>query len=243
MRALISIHDVMPETLDRVGALLARIPEPARHGLVLLVVPGRNWQAQQIARLAQWQRQGLELAGHGWHHRSETIDSFYHRWHARFISRNAAEHLSLPRTALCQLLADCWHWFEQHRLSPPKLYVPPAWALGALRRDDLAASPFRYFETTTGLYDSRYRVRRRLPLVGYEADTLARQWGLRCWNLVNRQLATSARPLRLALHPFDAELCLAGDLEHDLSQLTGGVSVRDIFRGCAHRNDTVTTRF
>jgi hypothetical protein len=141
-------------------------------GLVLLVVPGRDWKPLQVAQLAHWQRQGMELAGHGWSHRAERIGTLYHRWHARFISRQAAEHMSLPRPALRQLLTDTHRWFEHHRLAPPELYVPPAWALGALRREDLAASAFRYFETTSGLYDVVSGARKHLPLMGFEADTV-----------------------------------------------------------------------
>lgn len=232
MRALVSIHDVMPETLDRVADLIQRIPPAARSGLVLLVVPGRNWQPRDIEQLALWQQQGLELAGHGWHHRAERIASLYHRWHARFISRRAAEHLSLSRQALRQLLVANHHWFESHQLAPPELYVPPAWALGALRRQDLAASPFRYFETTSGLYrviDAASVARRHLPLLGFEADTAGRQCGLRLWNRANRALASERRPLRLALHPYDGELLLARDLSRALAGLTECLDYRALF--------------
>ncbi|WP_341936766.1 polysaccharide deacetylase family protein [Marinimicrobium sp. C2-29] len=232
MRALVSIHDVMPETLGRVADLIQRIPPAARAGLVLLVVPGRDWQPRDIEQLALWQQQGLELAGHGWHHRAGRIAGLYHRWHARFISRQAAEHLSLSRRALRQLLVDNHAWFEHHRLTPPELYVPPAWALGPLHRQDLAASPFRYFETTSGLYQvtgAAKVVRWHLPLLGFEADTAGRQCGLRLWNRANRALASERRPLRLALHPYDGELLLARDLSRALAELTECLDYRTLF--------------
>lgn len=222
----------MPETLGLVDQLINRIPPAAQPGVVLLVVPGRNWRPSDIARLARWQHKGLELAGHGWYHHARHIKSLYHRWHARFISRQAAEHLSLSRPALCQLLADNHDWFKQHNLTPPTLYVPPAWALGPLRRVDLAASPFRYFETTSGIYDSETTNgtgKRLLPLIGYEADTSGRKYGVRLWNALNKTLASEHRPLRLSLHPYDAELHLAEDLVRDLALLTECLDYRSLF--------------
>lgn len=234
MQALVSIHDVMPETLDRVEGLIQSIPSTARPGLILLVVPGRDWRPHQLARLAGWQQQGLELAGHGWHHRAREIRGLYHWWHARLMSRQAAEHLSLDRQTLRQLLVNNHRWFAQHNLRPPELYVPPAWALGALRHRDLTDSPFSYFETTTGIVDAcgtrHSGVRKRhLPLVGFEADTAGRRLSLRLWNRVNRSLASERRPLRVSLHPYDAELCMAEDLAQMLGSLRGCLNYRTLF--------------
>lgn len=230
MKALLSIHDVMPETLDRVEALLAMVPEPARRGTILLVVPGRDWRAADLDRVAAWQSCGLELAGHGWFHQVDQVRGWYHRWHARLVSRQAAEHLSQPRASLKTLLIRNYHWFTTHHLAPPSLYVPPAWALGALTAQDLADSPFAYVETTSGLYHTDSGHRRRLPLLGFEADTRARAVGLRLWNGCNRALASDRRPLRVALHPDDADLYLARDLRRRLDSLTQCVDYRTLFR-------------
>ncbi|WP_439509225.1 polysaccharide deacetylase family protein [Marinimicrobium koreense] len=229
MEALLSIHDVMPETLNRVEALLSMVPVSARPGTVLLVVPGRDWRPGDLARLGCWQSRGLELAGHGWFHRAERVRGWYHRCHARLISRQAAEHLSQPRAALKALLADNHRWFARHRLAPPELYVPPAWALGELRGEDLAESPFTYVETASGLLHTATGVRRRLPLVGFEADTPLRALGLRFWNRCNRGFTSERHPLRIALHPGDAELHLAGDLSQTLAPLTRCIDYRTLF--------------
>ncbi|UZJ43843.1 polysaccharide deacetylase family protein [Marinimicrobium sp. C6131] len=229
MQALLSIHDVMPETLDRVEALLSLVPAPARPGTVLLVVPGRDWRPGDLARLGCWQSRGLELAGHGWFHRAERVRGWYHRCHARLISRQAAEHLSQPRVALKALMADNHRWFAAHRLAPPDLYVPPAWALGNLTLQDLAESPFAYVETTSGLLHTASGTRRRLPLVGFEADTALRALGLRFWNRCNQGLTRERRPLRIALHPDDASLNLARDLRQTLDSLTRCIDYRALF--------------
>ena len=58
LTALVSIHDVMPETRTRVTAMLARLKLPAQ-AVTLLVVPGKDWQADDL----DWLR-GLQEAGH-----------------------------------------------------------------------------------------------------------------------------------------------------------------------------------
>ncbi|PLW83577.1 DUF2334 domain-containing protein [Kineobactrum sediminis] len=228
MQALVSIHDVMPETLGQVQRLINCLPPGARPNTLLLVVPGRDWHAHQIDRLRRWQQQGFELAGHGWSHRARDNRSLYHRVHAALISRNAAEHLGQGRQDLLNLLSRCHQWFECWELMPPQIYVPPAWALGALRREDLNASPFRYFESTRGIYCSRTGAYRYLPLVGFEADTRWQAFALRFWNRMNLVLAGPQRPLRVALHPGDLRLMLAGDLLLQLNCLSGCLRFGDL---------------
>jgi len=46
-----SVHDVMPETLSRVEHLTARLENAGLQPVLLLVVPGRNWQEADLARL------------------------------------------------------------------------------------------------------------------------------------------------------------------------------------------------
>lgn len=218
MQALVSIHDLMPETFDRVKNLLAEMPREARHHLVLLVVPGRNWTPEQIDRLREWQSGGLILAAHGWDHQAKSIKGWYHRCHSRLVSRNVAEHLSLSPEEISALLQRSFDWFGQHDLKSPDLYVPPAWAMGRIDKTLLRASPFRYFETTWGMYDSHHDQFKWLPLLGFEADTGFRKYSLRGWNFCNRLIARK-RPVRVSLHPFDLEYQLARDARFFLSQV------------------------
>lgn len=229
MQALVSIHDVMPQTLRRVDALIERLPSALRRGLVLLIVPGLEWRPEQIRQLGRWQQQGIELAGHGWVHDTDAIESWYHRLHALLISRTAAEHLSLTGAEIAILLEHNHNWFTRKGLEAPELYVPPAWALGSISPAALAAAPFRYFETSTGLYDSQTRQHRFLPLAGFEADTRLRQFAVSGWNGLNRQLANQGHPLRLAIHPYDAELLLKNSLDKYLDELTETLDYRALF--------------
>lgn len=210
---LISIHDVMPHTLSRVERLLeCSLNDIAPANVLLLVVPGLDWSSSQIKTLQTWQQVGYELAGHGWQHRIRRCSSAYHRLHSLLISRDAAEHLSLSGTELNALIEANAAWFPANGLVPPQVYVPPAWAVGELDLTLLRDCGFRCLETTTGLVDLHSGTRRRLPLVGFEADTRLRAGFLRLWNRLNASMANEARPLRLSIHPFDDEYRIADQM-------------------------------
>lgn len=231
MHALISIHDVAPETLDRVQLILDQLPAVCRRNLTLLVIPGKAWSQQDLIRLRHWQEQGYALAGHGWSHRAERISSVYHRLHAWLISRDAAEHLALSRDQIVTLLHRNHEWFVSHGFSPPDFYVPPAWAMGAVTRADLAASPFRYFETGHGLYDARTSSSAWLPLAGFEADTRFRRHALTWWNRLNAFTGSDSHPLRIGIHPFDLELLLGDSMHSYLARVSITRHYRDVLPG------------
>lgn len=213
----LSIHDVMPETLPQVARLLAAAEDAGWRRVTLLVVPGRAWTPDTLARLRAWQRAGHRLAGHGWRHRVDAVRGLRHHLHSRLISRDVAEHLALDADGILALMRRCHGWFQAAGLRPPRLYVPPAWALGALPRRRLNEQPFRLVETLGGVHDLRRRRWRPWPLLGYEADTPGRARALRLANAAARRLGRRCRP-RLALHPFDERLALARDLGGDLAR-------------------------
>lgn len=200
----------MPETLARVESMVQFLDRRDVMPVTLLVTGGRGWKRRHVRRLRVLERMGCELAGHGWKHvvhaRRRTI---YHRLHALTISRDTAEHLSLPSRHVLAIVKKAYEWFGQHGIEPPPLYVPPAWAMGAARRGDLAILPFRYYESLTGVYDSSTHRNNLLPMVGYEADTAFRALAVRTWNAANVAIAEkTGRPLRIGLHPYDFELLL-----------------------------------
>lgn len=223
MHAIVSIHDVMPHTLDRVSELLQRMSHLSSRHITLLVVPGLDWTAAELDVLVGFEHAGYRLAGHGWHHRTTSVRTMYHRIHAGLLSRQAAEHLSLESAHILELIRNCHAWFANKGLALPDLYVPPAWAMGKVSRQQLGQTPFRYFETTAGLYDSHTRRRALLPLAGFEADTRLRATSLRCWNAANCRLGSARRPLRLSIHPDDHRLLLQDSLEQYLSRISATV--------------------
>jgi predicted deacetylase len=211
--ALFSLHDVAPATLSAVQDLVAALAELRVTRITLLVVPGREWNEDALDRLRALQREGYRLAGHGWSHQCDRIAGWGHWLHSCCISRRAAEHLALSPRCREALLHRCFAWFSQVGLAPPRLYVPPAWALGKLPRQALRRQPFELLETLSGVRSARTGRLWRLPLIGFEADTRARAMGLRAVNALNRAAATVwRRPLRIAIHPQDPSLLLRRDL-------------------------------
>lgn len=213
-RAFVTLHDVAPSTLDACRRTLDVLRRRGVAPVTLLVVPGTGWTGHDLDVLRSLAEQDTcRLAGHGWSHRAPEPASTYHRLHGALISRDEAEHLSRSTTELRGLVTRCAHWFDQVGLDTPAFYVPPAWAMGRLSRDDLAELPFRWYETLTGIRDARTGTFRVLPLVGYLADTVPRAWSLRVLNAVNRTAAAvTRRPLRVSIHPPDLGLHLAADL-------------------------------
>jgi hypothetical protein len=207
----------MPETLGRVEEQLTMIDRLCPGPVTLLVVPGKAWTAGQIDRLRVWHDQGHALAGHGWSHRAAHIRGIRHRLHSLFVSRDCAEHLALDSAGIIELMTRNRGWFTDHDLPAPELYVPPAWALGRVRPKDLTATGFSRVETMSGYLDvatGRFEYR---SLVGFEAASAWQIPVLKLSNAVNGALARWW-PLRVALHPDDHRLPLAGDLVRRLER-------------------------
>lgn len=231
MHALVSIHDVMPETLDRVRYIIKQLPAACRPFLTLLVVPGRDWQREDLVQLRQWQDQGCLLAGHGWQHQVREYKGLYHKLHAALVSRAAGEHLPLSQDEILELMMRCHAWFGSHGLDTPDYYVPPAWALGHIDRDKLTCLPWRYIETTSGIHDLDQGLSISLPLCGFEADTAFRAGFLKLWNRLQARMASPRRPLRLSLHPDDPALRVSGQMEALLDEVTVSRDYHSLFRG------------
>ncbi|MEX0326000.1 MAG: polysaccharide deacetylase family protein [Puniceicoccaceae bacterium] len=214
IKALVSIHDVMPETLPQVDGVLQRLKIFGLPPITLLVVPGRDWQESQVEWLRQRVEEGHTLAAHGWVHETQPR-TLYHRLHSALISRNVAEHLALDPEEIPGFISRSMGWFVENKLPVPILYVPPAWALGdppPITTDD----PFpRYIEVLKGIIDTQAGRLHASPMVGYEVDTWWRKVAVKAWNGWNISRARrSGSVLRIGLHPHDFELLLSADLEH-----------------------------
>jgi predicted deacetylase len=219
MTGIVSIHDLMPETMARVEAILDWLRAHGQPKVTLLVVPGKPWSQRGIGRLRDLAAEGHALAAHGWHHQT-SIRRWKHRIHARLISRNVAEHLDLDATGITRLMQRSHDWFAKQQLPSPSLYVPPAWALGAITPGQLADLPYEQIETTRGLYQRGAAdtfCKHTYPLTGYEADTPFRASFLRRWNNHQaRSAQRSGRPLRISIHPDDLRLRLTDQLANQL---------------------------
>ena len=58
MKALVSIHDVMPETFNKVLQIIKWLKEKGVPPCALLVVPGKNWNEDMISQLRALTREG-----------------------------------------------------------------------------------------------------------------------------------------------------------------------------------------
>lgn len=220
MQPIISLHDVMPETLTRVSSildLLARLNIPP---VDLLVVPGRAWDACGLNQLWEWRRLGHRLVAHGWVHHVERLGGWRHWLHAKIISGDVAEHLALSSSGIHELMLRSAEWFEQHGFGVPSLYVPPAWALGALKAEDRKSLPFERIEVLRGYLDVESGRLKPAGLMGYEVDTRMRRALVLAWNRCQERLsARRGRPLRVAIHPYDLDLAAGKTLRSDLHRL------------------------
>ena len=209
----------MPRTMPAVRRTLALLERHGVQPVTLLVVPGSGWSVREIDELKSLERAGYLIAGHGWQHHVEQIRGLRHRVHSLFLSRKVAEHLALDADGILNLLRRCRDWFPQHGLSVPELYVPPAWALGAVSRTALRdAALFRGLEVFSGVLDTASGDLRKSPVLGYEADEALRIPVLRAWNALSRWRASSTGVVRIGIHPSDIDHPLCPDLIEDLKR-------------------------
>ncbi len=210
---VVSIHDVMPETMEQTRALFDRLRGAGLDQVTLLVVPGRDWDDASLAALRRLSDEGAILAGHGWKHRVDAVRGVRHQLHSRLISRDVAEHLALDSAGIRNLVERCHRWFIDNNLPVSELYVPPAWAMGAISSKELAETPFSLFETFSGVLDTRDGRFRRSAMVGFEADNLLRIVSCAVWNRLNLAVAGYDSPVRVAIHPNDLSLGMSAALE------------------------------
>jgi predicted deacetylase len=229
MHSLVSIHDVMPSTLPQVRELLALLLRHGHQHVTLLVVPGHAWSEAGIEQLRAWQQAGLELAAHGWSHRAAHVRGAHHRLHAALMSRHSAEHLALDTRGIRELMQASAAWFPRQGLQAPSTYVPPAWALGQIPREELTDLPFRQIEVMRGLLETRTGQLQHLPLLGNQADTRLRAGFLAVWNRL-QVLRLGHRhdlPLRIGIHPDDAQLYLSALLDRCLARVPSSIRYMD----------------
>ncbi|MDH3646943.1 MAG: polysaccharide deacetylase family protein [Gammaproteobacteria bacterium] len=214
---LVSVHDLMPDTIGAVQDLVQQLDQLQVTPLTLLVVPGGAWSTADIEWLRSRQNRGDNLAGHGWIHLAAPARDFYTSIHSRFFSRGVAEHLPLDSQEISTLIRNCYDWFVANDFAEPDLYVPPAWAMGRISRQQLRELPFQSYESLSGVYDATNDLFQRLPLMGFQADTKLRALSLRVSNTLNIGAAKINGRLRVAIHPHDLELRMREDLLRLLS--------------------------
>ncbi len=212
--ALLSVHDITPETIPRLTEMVDIFDDLDICNVSLLLIPVSTWEPDQISYIKRLGKKGYQLAGHGWRHHCFGAKDTFHRIHAALFSRNAAEHYSCKTPKeIKKIIKQCYRWFKTEGLGCPRYYVAPAWAMGKIVTTELRGLPFRWYEFLSGVYDSRTDRFYRIPLMGFEADTVLRALFLKIFNYLNYRIALIwKRPYRIAIHPNDFNLKLKSDL-------------------------------
>jgi len=217
LKSYISIHDVSPQNLDDIKNIIDALKCQFNiNKICILVIPGLDWKFHQIKKLKALQKNGIEIAAHGWKHEAPMKKSFYHKIHSLIISANCAEHLSKNGQDIIKIVRRSYGWFVRNGFKNPKLYVPPGWALGKVTKEELYQFNFTHFECTTGMvHKQKYSF---LPLLGFEENTLFGALLRRFFNSLNFILAHFTGTIRIAIHPNDFNLYLKKDLEKYLTK-------------------------
>tara|TARA_E500000178_G_scaffold356123_1_gene431821 strand:- start:2177 stop:2875 length:699 start_codon:yes stop_codon:yes gene_type:complete len=231
MKAIVSIHDCMPETMDKIQHILQWLKDRNIPPVTILVSPGKDWTENHLQLLKEYVQEGYTLAAHGWHHHTQP-KKILHRIHSLIISKNVAEHLDLNQEGILELLNKSYQWFIQQKLPPPELYVPPAWALGAVDKKILCKTLFKQIEVTRGLIhisSGKKPKLQTLPLTGYEADSPFRANFLSRWNQFQQnQAQIKSLPLRISIHPYDLELPIVEQLERQINSVGTFLNYSDL---------------
>ena len=217
MKSYISIHDASPQNLSNIEKNIFTLKNKFQISKIcLLVIPGLDWNQKQINKLKLWQKNGIQIAAHGWKHTAQSKKTLYHKIHSVIISNNCAEHLSKNKQEILTIINDSYNWFISNGFQKPILYVPPAWALGKIKKDDVNRTKFTHFECTTGiLHKQKYYF---LPLLGFEEKTYLGSKIRQFFNYLNFFFAYFIGVIRIAIHPNDFNLQLKDDIEKYLYQ-------------------------
>lgn len=236
-----SIHDVAPDTIGLARQILSDLARSNIKSVTLLVIPdARSWTAQSLAVLKSLEDEGYVLAAHGWTHNNKPPRSIYHKVYSALFSRNAAEHLDKNSAEILEIMRRSRGWFEASGLCSPSLYVPPAWALGAVSLEMAAATGFAFVETLTGIYETSTHTFHRLPLVGFQAFTTFQAVVLRVSNTINEAIADATGvPLRVAVHPYDLSLLSSGELEAMVERGRLSLALEDYLRQTESRESHI----
>ena len=228
MNCNISIHDVGPNNLDKIISIINLLFDKYNiDKITLLVIPGLDWNNKQINILKTLQeKEGIELAAHGWHHKSNPTKTMYHYIHSKLISENSAEHLSKSKLSIIKLLNNSHSWFINQGLNSPTLYVPPAWALGNMGEKDLSALPFNEIEIISGVFINNKFI--FIPLIGFKTKTYFKFIIVKVLNFINYLSYSFFGLMRIAIHPDDFNLLLKCDIDKYLRKITANFSFNEL---------------
>lgn len=203
----VSVHDVARATWPACRKLIEAIEAVAPIPLTLLVVP-RYRDAPAPADFLRWLEtrvaRGDELAAHGWTHQdAQPVRGLGDYLKRRIYTAGEGEFAALSADEAAFRIERAYRWFAVHGW-PVRLFVPPAWLMGAAAGAQLARSPFAYAATRTRFL--RLSDQGVVPCTSLVFSTRA-SWrrGLSLvWNPVVAAAGGKSPLVRFELHPPDA---------------------------------------
>ncbi|SNT06970.1 hypothetical protein SAMN06265795_11311 [Noviherbaspirillum humi] len=204
----LSIHDVSARTMAECQVLLQAVRSVADIPLTLLVVPRYHGCESNLGFerwLDQLQRQGHELALHGYTHQDQGPAPA--DWRGRFLrqlyTEREGEFAAIDAAQARHLLQLGLSWFRE-RDWPVRGFVAPAWLLGQGAWEALRESSFEYTTTMRRFHLLPGGPSLSAPSLVYTARNGIGRGVSRCLNSMMLPLL-AARPLtRFSLHPRDA---------------------------------------
>lgn len=77
MKYYVSIHDASPHNLNNIDNIIDILHSKFNiKKICILVIPGLNWNKKQIKKLKSWEHNGIQIAAHGWIHKSQKKNQY-----------------------------------------------------------------------------------------------------------------------------------------------------------------------
>ncbi len=209
---IVSVHDVAPPTLASCERLVRAIDAVADIPLTLLVVPDyhRRGLAAATSRYRAWLEtraaRGDELVLHGWTHLDEAPLGLnpLARFRRTRLTDREGEFSALCAAAARERLEAGLAWFDRQGW-PVAGFVAPAWQLSAGAWQALQSTPLLYTTTRTRIYLLRSNRSLETCTFVYSTRSPLRSRMSRWVNGARQRLEAHRMPVRLALHPPDAD--------------------------------------
>lgn len=211
-KLIISIHDVHPDTAEKVTDILEDLEQSGIPRVSLLVVPDYHGN-QKIAtepKFCQWMNQqrakGHEIVLHGYFHSyspSERDRGILQHIMTQIYTAGEGEFYDLSYEAAQAKL----------RLGNAMLagmggaqgFIAPAWLLGREAERAVADAGFLYTVRLASVTDLRRQTVHKVPTLAYSTRSVWRRRVSLLWNPLLKYLTAPSPVLRVSIHPPDWE--------------------------------------
>lgn len=203
-RALIvSLHDVAPDTLDRVRILRDELDEIGARPRVLKVVPERLAKSPELrAFLCDEVARGSEIVLHGYAHRAAgpLRGTVFDNARARLFARDAVEFLTLDEDAMRERIVRGRDALRELGIEP-RGFCPPAWLAAPELPHVLCALGFTYAVSMWTLHDLRTDRRIWTPWLGVVGADPLQERLVSLGGALTLLAGPALGPLKVFLHP------------------------------------------